>query len=70
MRTEVCEDNVEKTILIKRARERSLSDTETQAITNIDDHLKLIEDQNNKILSNMDESVRLDNLLNIGLGYL
>ena len=69
MRTEVCEENQERTISIKRARERSLSDTENLAITNIDDHLKLIEDQNNKILSNMDESVRLDNLLNIGLGY-
>ena len=70
MRTEVCEDNPERTILIKRGRDRSLSDTENLAITNIDDHLKLIEDQNNKILSNMDESVRLDNLLNIGLGHL
>ena len=70
MRNEVCEEIRERTILIQRPRERSVSETESLAITNIDDHLKLIEDQNNKILSNMDESVKLDNLLNIGLGYL
>ena len=70
MRSEVYEENVERTILIQRPRERSVSDTDSLAITNIDDHLKLIEDQNNKILSNMDDSVKLDNLLNIGLGYL
>ena len=62
MRNEVSEEIGERTILIQRPRDRSVSDTESLAITNIDDHLK--------ILSNMDESVKLDNLLNIGLGYL
>ena len=70
MRNEVCDENMERTILIQRPRGRGARDTESLAITDIDDHLKLIEDQNNKILSNMDESVKLDNLLNIGLGYL
>ena len=70
MRNEVCDEKVERTILIQRPRGRTVSDTESLAITDIDDHLKLIEDQNNKILSNMDESVKLDNLLNIGLGHL
>ena len=57
-------------VLDQRPRDHSMSRTDSLAVTNIDDHLKLIEDQNNKILSNMDESVRLDNLLNIGLGHL
>ena len=66
MRNQVYEQNV----LIKRPRDHSVSRTESLAVTNFDDHLKLIEDQNNEILSNMDESVKLDNLLNTGLGYL
>ena len=70
MRNEVYEKNGERTILIQRPRDHSVSRTDSLAVTNIDDHLKLIEDQNTKILSNMDETVKLDNLLNIGLGYL
>ena len=70
MRKEVCEENAERTIMIKRSRDNSFSETDSVAITNFDDHLKLIEDQNNQILSNMDESLKLDNLLNIRLGHL
>ena len=69
-RTEVGEEHQNTTILIKNARNNNQGHGLTHGITNIEEHLELIQDQNNQILSNMDQSSELDNLLNIGLGYL
>ena len=52
----VINDRTDTTILIKRARDNSLHSGNTVGISNMNQHLKLVEDQNNKIIRKTNES--------------
>ena len=69
-RKKVCGEHSDTTIMIRSARNNNHGNSQTLGISNIEEHLEHIQDQNNLILNNMDQSLQLDNLLNIRLGHL